>query len=407
MNLVQGLVTTFTEIAVPQVEAAMFKIMPDLSLEDDVSEDKSNAQGLFTLGFGTTEYDRMIMLSKEGKPLGGMNTADFVTLQRHINGVEPITEPYKLYAADLDGNGRVGANDLLLLRNALLGGYQFSGYKGNLSWIFFGDPCDPTSMDDLVNGYCHAGVEVSQNGTFPATVEFKAIKMGDVNADLTNLGWNISTRTASTMEIQVRENTLDGSLDFILGQDETVFGLQMSFDAQDLTLTAGVVPVSANNIATDKQGITRLSWGQANGMNLKAGEVLFTIHNLPLDQELNKLLVINEEALVPEIYTDLKAGRKISLVPFAQASAEAGFETKVSPNPFNETAILEVTIPAGEKFTVTFYDIKGQEISSRDYVSYADKAEVVIGKDVISAPGIYYYRVKSTIGELSGKFVRQ
>ena len=166
MNLVSGLVTTFGDIGVPQTSAAMSKIMPDQSLDNE-SATKSDATGRFRMGFGTTQYNRMIMLSREGKPLEGISTLDFIALKRHVNGTQLITEPYKLYAADLDGNGRVGANDLLLLRNALLGAYQLPNYAGNLSWVFFGDPCSPDTPEDLYNNYCHAGVEISRIGTFP------------------------------------------------------------------------------------------------------------------------------------------------------------------------------------------------------------------------------------------------
>src|SRR5690606_36809017 len=156
--------------------ASLFRIMPDQTYEQDPVSGVSNASGQFTLGFGTTEYDRMVKLSRPGKKLEGISTLDLITLQRHISGVEKITEPYKLYAADLDGNGRVGANDLLLLRNALLGAYKNTAYKGNLAWAFFGNPCDPQTPDDLFNAYCHNGVEVDHNGTFPAAVSFKALK---------------------------------------------------------------------------------------------------------------------------------------------------------------------------------------------------------------------------------------
>jgi len=66
-----------------------------------------------------------------------------------------------------------------------------------------------------------------------------------------------------------------------------------------------------------------------------------------------------------------------------------------------------VTIPAGENFQVSLFDMKGQELFNRKYVSYTNGAEIVIDQDIIKVPGIYYYKVKSALGELSGKFVRQ
>ena len=204
MHGVQGLVSTFTGVPVPQASAAMYKIMPDLSLDLDESSATSDATGHFLLGFGTTEYDRMIMLSREGKKLEGMSTLDLIALQAHLSGETPITEPYQLYAADIDGNGRVGANDLSLLKKALLGGFKLGSYRGDLSWVFFGDPCDPDSPLDLLENVCHNGVEVDHTGSFPAVTSFKALKMGDINGDMVNMAWNLTPRTSTTMPLTVK-----------------------------------------------------------------------------------------------------------------------------------------------------------------------------------------------------------
>lgn len=406
MNGVAGLVSTFSDIPVPQASAAMFKIMPDETLEEDASSSTTDAQGRFSLGFGTTQYDRMIKLEREGRPLEGVSTLDVVTLQRHINGVELITEPHKLYAADLDGNGRVGANDLILLKKGLLGAYQIPTYQGNLSWVFFGGPCIPTSMQDLIDG-CHNGVEVNHTGTFPTTIFFRAIKMGDVNGDMTNSSWMLTPRTSSSFELLTRKNDLTGAVDIILSKDAEVFGFQLSLNTKDIELIEGAIPVSATNVSVDKNGNTRISWAQASALSLKEGEVLFSIANLPSETDLGQLVVIDEESLYPEIYTGQSRNEKIEFLPYSEAVISDSFESKLSPNPFSESTTLEVTIPSGIEFTVSLYNIKGQELYNRTYISYTSKAEIEIGNEEINTPGIYYYRIKSAIGELSGKFIRQ
>jgi len=405
MNEVAGIVSTFSEIPVPQVSAAMFKIMPDQSLEEDHSASVSDAQGRFTLGFGTTQYDRMITLDRQGKLMEGVSTLDVVTLQRHISGVESITEPHKMYAADLDGNGRIGANDLLLLKQAVMGAYKLSSFRGNLKWVFFGEPCIPDSMDVLIS-VCHDGVEVIHSGAFPATVEFKALKMGDVNGDLTN-AWMITPRTNSTLPLYYRYNDASGLTDVIISRDAEVYGLQFSLNAKDLDIIEGALPLSTSDIAIDNDGTSRFSWGQANGTSLKEGMVLFSIANLPHGSTLDQLVVNHEDSLYPEIYTSSSRNEKIEFLPYAGNQSETSFETKVSPNPFSESTTLQVTIPAGEEFTVTLYNIKGQELFNRKYITFTPTAEVQIGSDVIKAPGIYYYKVKSSVGELTGKFMRQ
>jgi hypothetical protein len=407
MNEVQGIVNTFTEVAVPQVSASMFKIMPDQSLEEDESASASDATGHFRLGFGTTQYDRMIKLSREGKKLEGISTLDLITLQRHLNGEQTITEPYKLYAADLDGNGRVGANDLLLLKKAILGGFKLPGFKGNLSWIFFGDPCTPEAPLDLFTGMCHNGVEVDHLGTFPASTSFKALKMGDVNADMVNMAWMLTPRTTSSLPIAVREDKANNIYEFIATKDAAIYGFQMSVSHMGIGVIAGALNLDDSNLADDKDGYTNISWGQSSPVNIKAGEVLFSIGNLPQDMPFETFLINQDESLYPEIYTQGLKNQLIEFVPFNELKEGVSFESRISPNPFTDVTTLKVIIPAGEEFHLTLHDMKGQELFNRKYVSYTNEAEIVISSDLISIPGVYYYRVKSSLGELSGKFVRQ
>ncbi len=406
MNIVQGLVTTFTEIALPQAEAAMFKVMPNQTLDDDM-ESMSDATGHFTLGFGTTQYDRMIKLSRKGKKMEGVSTLDLIALQRHINGQQPITEPYKLYAADLDGNGRVGANDLLLLKKALLGAYKVPGFQGNLSWVFFGDPCAPDTPEGLFQNECHNSVDVDRLGSFPASVSFKALKMGDVNADMVNMAWMLTPRTTRSLPLYLRENESGMSVDVILSDDADVYGFQMSLNTKGIRLTEGILPVNQNHLATDKEGYSNISWGQSVALSAKAGDVLFTITNLPTGMPIQELLILDEDALYPEIYTQGLENQKIEFLPYGSVATVAAFETRLSPNPFTDFTRLQVTIPAGVAFRVTLVDMNGRELFNQSYSSLTPQAEIVIGAEVIRAPGVYYYRVVSDLGELSGKFIRQ
>lgn len=412
MNGIQGKVTTYAGIPVPGAEAALHKIMPDLSLDNDMAS-RSDASGKFNLGFGTTQYDRMVNMTRDNRrPLEGISTLDVISLQRHINGTHPITNPYQLYAADIDGNGRVGANDLLLLHKAILGSWKLPGFKGDLDWYFFGEPCEPVEVNDLfTSNICHNGVEVSQIGPFPANVEFKAIKRGDVNGDMVNAAWRLTPRTTSTMELIAQENAATHSVDFSLAKDAEIFGLQFSVNATGLQVQSGVLFLQASHLAKDPNGFTNISWGQSEAIRVKAGEVLFSLSNVPEGMPLTALLLQVEEeedALYPEIYTAGLKNERIELRTGEPGStANLAFETRVTPNPFTDYAWLEVKIPAGEPFHVTFYDVNGRNLFSQTYTSMGEEAQIVVDPQYIRTPGVYYYRVTSAIGELSGKFVKQ
>lgn len=408
MNTVQGLVTTTDEEPLPNVGASMFKVMPDQSLEDDESEGMSNVHGQFKLGFGTTQYDRMVELQKVSKPLEGITTADVITLQRHISGEEIITDPYKLYAADLDGNGHVGANDLSLLRKALLGGYKLPGYAGNLQWIFFGDPCNPDSPEDLFTpDFCHSGVQVDHSATFPMNIRFKALKMGDVNGDHAGAAWSSTPRTSNGFTLYVRENKSNHNFEVLSSHDASIYGLQFSVDGQFASLEGGTLPLDDSNIAADQDGYSRISWGQSTPIEVKANEVLFTIGQLQEGKTLEDVLMTNDEGLVPEIYVEGVENQKIELRAFYDPAAPVTYDANVTPNPFTDNTKLQINIPAGTEFLVYVYDVKGQELFKRKYLSTDNQSDVVFGPELIRSSGMYYYRVSSDLGEISGKFIKQ
>lgn len=407
MHPIQGSVTTFNGWAVPQASASLYRIVPGQPMEEDASNGMSNAAGEFALGFGTTVYDRMVKLTRPGKRLEGISTLDLIALQRHISGLEPITDPYKRYAADLDGNARVGANDLLLLRNALLGAYKNPDFKGNLAWAFFGEPCDPQAPDDLLKGLCGSGVEIDHTGAFPASVAFTAVKMGDVNGDMTNTAWILSPRTSGRMTFQLRTRP-DGAVDVLAGRDASLFGLQFSLLADNVHLFAGALPIAVENIAVDQDGMTRISWGQTTAIRVRQGDVLFTLGNLPADRPFNALLSEDDESLDPEVYVDDLRSDKIEFITDGPSGdASDLLAVSLAPNPFNDQAVLRVILPAEADFVFAIYDVRGTERFVRRYATTLAEAQVVISPDMVGAPGVYFYKVISAQGEVSGKFIRQ
>jgi hypothetical protein len=99
--------------------------------------------------------------------------------------------------------------------------------------------------------------------------------------------------------------------------------------------------------------------------------------------------------------------RKLAYSLSLQKGARACLRPRLRQIPFSSTTKLQITIPSGEEFFVYLYDIKGREIFKRRYITYTAQADVVIGPELISVPGIYYYRVTSNLGDLSGKFIKQ
>jgi hypothetical protein len=209
------------------------------------------------------------------------------------------------------------------------------------------------------------------------------------------------------LPILLKYNALQEEYEFILSRDAEVFGIQLSFNTADIELNGRALPMDQSCVSLDAEGYSRISWGQKDAIRLRENDVLFTINSATASGNLTDLLMKDEDGLFPEIYTEGLGNQMVELVPFSAAAQSATFETAVNPNPFTDNTTLRVTLPVGSDFEVTVYDVKGQELIRRNYSSTQATTDVNLGPEQIRTTGIYYYRVVSDLGELSGKFIRQ
>ena len=64
----------------------------------------------------------------------GVSTLDLVRIQKHLLGIEALSSPYDLIAADANNSESVSAIDLVELRKLILGIY--TELPANQSWRF-------------------------------------------------------------------------------------------------------------------------------------------------------------------------------------------------------------------------------------------------------------------------------
>jgi hypothetical protein len=106
----------------------------------------------------------------------GVTVADLALIQRHILGLAPLDSPYKLLAADVNGNGIITVADLALIQRLILG--MTNTYPAGL-WRFvptnyvFLEPQNPWNAPSN-RWYTNLVADVT-NG------DFIAVKLGDVN----------------------------------------------------------------------------------------------------------------------------------------------------------------------------------------------------------------------------------
>ncbi|MCD8542413.1 MAG: redoxin domain-containing protein [Gammaproteobacteria bacterium] len=81
----------------------------------------TDSTGYFNFSSAIVARDNYrLQLEKNDNHDNGITTFDIVKVQRHVLGIEPLTSPYELLAADVDRSGAVTVADILQLRRIIL-----------------------------------------------------------------------------------------------------------------------------------------------------------------------------------------------------------------------------------------------------------------------------------------------
>jgi hypothetical protein len=112
--------------------------------------------------------------------VNGVSTQDLVLVSKHLLGTETLDSPWKIIAADANGNNAVTAFDIVEARKVILGINE--AFPSNTSWRFFpanssfSDPTNPFASALPPNGMFIGGLQSNFNNA-----NFKALKVADVN----------------------------------------------------------------------------------------------------------------------------------------------------------------------------------------------------------------------------------
>jgi hypothetical protein len=170
-------------VALPRVSGLVYS-SNEAPMED--VEILVNSQGtVFTDedGYYTMELaydgDYTVLPFYDDDPLNGVTTFDQVLISKHILGVQPLTGPYNIIAADANGSGTVTTSDIVEIRKMILG--LQDEFPGLPAWRFveaayqFPNPDDP---------WQEVFPELLQFNNLTEDVldaDFTGIKVGDVN----------------------------------------------------------------------------------------------------------------------------------------------------------------------------------------------------------------------------------
>jgi len=94
----------------------------------------TNVDGEYEFSNLNTNENYMVQPTKNINPANGVSTFDLVLLTRHILGINPLDSPYKIIAADVNGDKSLDINDLIEIRQLIL--FSIDEFSSERSWSF-------------------------------------------------------------------------------------------------------------------------------------------------------------------------------------------------------------------------------------------------------------------------------
>ena len=229
---------------------------------DDAKDDSTwtNSQGQY--GFHGKIDGTYLMSASTGKPWQGVNGTDAAKIQRHFVGLEPLTEPVRLQAADVNNNLAINATDAVLVKMRFVG--QISSFaRGN--WIF----AKPLTGGD----------SIFVNGT-NTNQDFYGLCVGDVNA---SNSFTIGGKSPSVQQVSNDFPILvtpgqEFDWPVYAGEDFTLSAISLVLDyPPELVSVNGAAMNEGLPVYRITPGQVRIAWSEATPVAVKTGDPILVL----------------------------------------------------------------------------------------------------------------------------------
>ena len=395
--IIQGYIATENGAMVASAEAMVNTSLPEYP-HMMMTEDN----GSFAFADNPLAYDYNISIEKDGDDVNGVSTLDIVLIQKHILGLKQLDTPYKVIAADANGDQRVSAGDLVQIRKLILGVNE--SYPNNTSWRFV--DADQTFENNL-NPWPF--VEMINIGNLNGDMmheDFIGVKVGDVNGNVSaNSNSKPEVRSKGTLSFEIENKEVKAgeafSVEFRAENFEDVQGYQMTLGHTGL-IHKGVsgqgIALTSANVASFGEYLT-MSWNSDEAVSVDGA--LFSLSFVAeQDLKLSDALSINSRKTVAEAYVSEALNTyqiELNTVGDVEPTiTDADFALHQNqPNPFVGETTISFMLPEANEATLTIMDVTGKLIMRITDLYEKGYNEVSLRSDEIQTSGIIYYQLES------------
>ena len=368
----------------------------------------------------------MITPVRDDNPLNGVTTLDLSMISKHILGINLLSSPYKLIAADVNKTGTISTLDIVALRRLILGIDE--ELSNNTSWRFvpkdfvFPNPQNPFAQVFPEN----LTINTTNANPYVSGADFVGIKVGDVNNTawprtmstpqaLQVLGRTVKTGELFTLPLRFAGNARLTALQTALRFDPSL----MEFVSPAAGDVEGISP-DCFGLREVQQGIIRLVWLARDPVEapLQAGQVLCQLTfraKKTIPASVIPLRLDENNRLKPEGYTlsadavyPLAMQRDVVEERGAPEASSALVSIECRPNPAKGVATLFIEAErAVEQGRLFILDGFGRRVAYRELYIAEGPSQVSLKEAPAWPAGLYHWVFLSGSERLSeGSFLK-
>ena len=381
----------------------------------DQSTAITDAQGafLFAGAPGTCNYS--LVPSYDTLPQSGVSTLDAMLTEMHFLGQLPLSNPYRIIAADANRDGQLDQADLDAIGELVVG--NANHFPGNTAWRFvpsehvFSDPTQPLSsgFPETISTVCPAPSGLNRL--------FTAIKTGDVDgsADFSSKGGNEQVVTFSTPRKRFRAGDV---LEVVIQTPDlsAVAGFQFTLEANpEVLVLESVEPgVLAPRIGVSlDQNRVAASWYSLEEMEgkqtvlilkfkaLKKGSL---IHNLHMSSSVAEAKAYNKALEAATALLQFEEVGYRTEEPETRDASAAVLLFPVTPNPGAGPVAARFFLPEAGSATLTLSDLHGRIVAT--HTAYFEKGDQRVDLSVETS-GFFFLNLQTSTETLVQRVVVQ
>ncbi|MEL7120677.1 MAG: T9SS type A sorting domain-containing protein [Bacteroidota bacterium] len=372
----------------------------------------TNIDGAFSFANLTEGEDYSVAPVSDIDYTNGVSTFDLVLISKHILGVQQLSSPYELIAADVNASGSITTLDLIHLRKLILS--VNDSFPNNTSWRFIDSDYTFFNPDNPFKEDFPEVISVNDLIASSDPVNFKGLKVGDIN---------LSARASSLVEdsrTEIKRLELNHEEEYLTSGNRYSFALnlpdEIDLETSQFTidfnpdllsledLTFGLAQEANLGLSRVDDGFITLSWNKAIGALPSEEKTLLTLHfRAKQSTSWSESVSLNSRYTTAEAY-DLEGNSYLPVL--AVKSAKQSFEPILhqnQPNPFSNTTSIRFELAEEDNVTLEIRDLQGRTyFTSRNRLN-AGLQRIEITEDLPS--GVLIYTLSTSKHQLSRKMI--